>query len=300
MKDPGLRDIHIARCSSENRDGANWNKVVRLPTPDGYFTHPEISRGGSAVAFWGICDGLWGIWYCILPSLELHNVSKGDGTSCHPTWSPNGECIAYSHSAVRADSLGAYGNPWLDGRSNSHRDIWVYSLKSGERRQLTHLGADKERPAWSPDGKAIAYVASNDDSKGIGIHTIQSGEEYPVITGETLYYRPSWDPSGRRLAFNNKGPGDHVLWLCNVDGSDLRQLTKRPPGGPEIHDHGSWWSTNGNTILFHSDRGGSWGLWTVEIQSGSLHRITLPNFESVSHGTLDEEGKTMSFDAPRT
>jgi Tol biopolymer transport system component len=300
MKNQDLRDVYVSQCSCDMHDGVFWSHMVRLPTPDGYFTHPEISRCGRKVAFWGICDGLWDVWYCTLTSLKLYNITKGKGTSCHPTWSPDGQCIAYSRSVVKADSFNAYGNPWCKGSHTIYRDIWVYYLKSGENRQLTHLGADTERPAWSPDGKSIAYVVSNADVKGIGIHTIQSNKEYMVITNEaSSYYRPAWDPYGKRLACNNKGPGDHVLWLCNVDGSGLCQLTKRPVGEPEVHDHGCWWSSDGNTILFHSDRGGAWGLWTVDVHSGSLQRITLPNFPSISHGTWDTAEKTLCFDAPR-
>lgn len=72
-----------------------------------------------------------------------------------PAWSPDGERIAFESDAD------------IDG-ANPERDmeIWVMDADGGRPRQLTRNGAHDEGPAWSPDGRLLAYTSGPDDSHG--------------------------------------------------------------------------------------------------------------------------------------
>ncbi|GGL06035.1 amidohydrolase [Sphaerisporangium melleum] len=87
--------------------------------------------------------------------------------------------------------------------------------------------------------------------------------------------RPSWSPDGSQIAFCAfKGGGFHI-WTMAPDGSRLRQLTSGP-----WDDRGVAWSPDGTRIAFSSERGGdpvtgaSYDIWTVDVRSGELKRLT--------------------------
>lgn len=87
--------------------------------------------------------------------------------------------------------------------------------------------------------------------------------------------RPTWSPDGSSIAVcAYKGGGFH-LWTMAPDGSRLRQVTSGP-----WDDRGAAWSPDGTRIAFSSERGGdatagsSYSIWTVDVRSGELARLT--------------------------
>jgi TolB protein len=68
-------------------------------------------------------------------------------------------------------------------------------------------------PAWSPDGKQIAFTSDRD----IAVLTLAGGGVTHLTDGS----EPAWSPDGSRLVFVGKGG----LFTINADGSDRRQLT---------------------------------------------------------------------------
>jgi Tol biopolymer transport system component len=299
-----VNHVYAARCAGGR---VLPESVVRMRVPSGFFTHPEVSPDGKRVAFWGICGGEWNIWLADAESGRAENLTAGNGTSCHPAWSPDGKQIAFSHSPVPASGNEAYGNPWPGAEFRPKRDIWILDIETGNRRQLTWFGHDAERPAWSPDGKRIACVVSEnvhlDGTVMKNIYTLDTaaGLSEVVTRSEGSCYRPAWHPSGRKLAYNTKGAGSHHIWVIDVDGNNQLQVTgsvDKAETAAVIHDHGSWWSADGNRIFFHSDRGGEWGLWAVDTESGALVHIPVPGCRRPSHVTWDRLEQVLSFDMP--
>jgi tricorn protease len=90
-------------------------------------------------------------------------------------------------------------------------EIVTVPVKKGDPRNLTQTSGGHERsPAWSPDGKSIAYFSDNSgdyllvvrpqDGKG-------DGRWYP-IKGAGFYEQPSWSPDSRKIAFKGQVPPD--------------------------------------------------------------------------------------------
>ncbi|MEY2513680.1 MAG: hypothetical protein QOJ89_1038 [bacterium] len=80
-----------------------------------------------------------------------------------PAWSPDGRRIAFESDA---DVNGA--NPEHD------REIWTMAADGSDRVQLTHNALHDEGPAWSPDGRLLAYTSGRDDTHG-DIHVMTAG-----------------------------------------------------------------------------------------------------------------------------
>lgn len=127
--------------------------------------------------------------------------------------------------------------------------------------------------SFSRDGSRLAYASLDSRS------TLLRQDFDPV--GETLVgppitmlkgSRPIRDhdisPDGRWIAFNETGAREDLL-VARTDGSDYRRLTD-----DAARDRGPTWSPDGTRILFYSDRGGTYDLWTIRPDGSRLEQLT--------------------------
>ncbi len=289
-----LRDIYVARYT---KDGILDNSFIRVNQGDGIFTHPAIAPDGNYVAYWGRSQGNLDVWVVDLRTHSAKPITQGLGVSCHPAWSPDSRQLAYAYNP---EFLGDDPSTSLyDGRQFSPRNIWILNIDTWERKSVTSNGLDNERPAWSSDGRFMAYVTGNGEKKNIRVMDMLSGVETYVTDTKGICYRPAWHPSGNYLAFNNKGSGSHYLWMIDADGRNLRQITPCTAEDVLVHDHGSFWLSDGHDILFHSDRGGKYGLWLIDIDDRRMRTVMVPGVKSLGHASLDACEQLICFDMRR-
>ncbi|EKD53884.1 MAG: hypothetical protein ACD_60C00143G0026 [uncultured bacterium] len=124
-------------------------------------------------------------------------------------------------------------------------------------------------PAWSPNGKQIAYVSFENKHAAIYVEDVATGSrrlmsDFPGINGA-----PAWSPDGRKLALVLSKEGSPNIYLMDVAS---RRLT------PVTHD---WsintepaWSPNGRSIIFTSNRSGNPQIYQKNLATGAISRIT--------------------------
>jgi TolB protein len=102
-------------------------------------------------------------------------------------------------------------------------------------------------PAWSPDGRSIAFAGTGDDDN-VDVYIVRADghgkrrlTRHPAAEGN-----PAWSPDGRQIAFTRGGPGFQThIYVMNADGTSPRRLTRHG------HIHFSVvWSPDGRKMLF--------------------------------------------------
>jgi Tol biopolymer transport system component len=91
-------------------------------------------------------------------------------------------------------------------------------------------------PAWSPDGKWVAYIDNRLDNQGIYLTNKDLTEKYLVYKpklGQVLQTFPlSWSPDSKWLTF---GIGDGSIWIIDITGNGIRQVI-----GPGTNEAPAW------------------------------------------------------------
>ena len=87
---------------------------------------------------------------------------------------------------------------------------------------------------------------------------------------EHLHRRPAISPDGKLLAWQTDMNGrNDEIYLANIDGSNARNLTNA--AGDDGHP---WFARDGRTIVFESNRTGTWEIWKMDLASGKFTELT--------------------------
>ena len=152
------------------------------------------------------------IWIAHPDGSSLQQVTDLRGIFEYPTWSPDGKRIAFHCSFGRIFSTGT-----------GDFEICVVNANGTGPAQITDSAGENKLPAWSPDGKQIAFQSNRDG--------------WPTL--------PDFVPPG----YDTGQLGDYEIYMMNVDGTDQQNLTNHP----QADDSFPAWSDDGYLIFSRYD-----------------------------------------------
>jgi len=153
----------------------------------------------------------------------------------------------------------------------------VANVDGAEAHEILRSHTSIISPAWSPDGKKLAYVSFEKKKPVVYIHDLASGKRQIVANFEGSNSAPAWSPDGKKLAVTLTLKGHSQIYLINQDGSDLQLLTN----SASIDTEASW-SADGQTLIFVSDRSGQPQIYQIAIHGGTPKRLTFDGPYNVS------------------
>ena len=132
-------------------------------------------------------------------------------------------------------------------------------------------------PAWSPDGKKLAYVSFELGKPVVYVQTLATGQRLPVANFKGNNSAPAWSPNGNQLAVALSRDGISQIYLINNDGSGLQRVMRSPLIDTEPH-----FSPDGSSLVFTSDRSGGPQIYQVPVSGGEARRITFNGSYNIS------------------
>ena len=144
-------------------------------------------------------------------------------------------------------------------------------------------------PAWSPDGRRIAYVSFEKSQPSIWVQEVFTGRREKLTSFKGINGAPAWSPDGQFLALTLSKDGNPDIFVMDLRRRSLRPLTRH-----WAIDTEPAWSPDGKYIVFTSDRGGSPQIYRVSINGGEAERLTFEGSYN-ARASYSPDGRHMTM-----
>ncbi|WP_326541150.1 Tol-Pal system beta propeller repeat protein TolB [Pseudorhodoferax sp.] len=178
----------------------------------------------------------------------------------------------------------------------------AYVVRAGRRHTLHVTDADGEggqvalasaepiiSPAWSPDGRELAYVSFEDQKAVVWVQSVMSGQRRRLANFRGSNSAPAWSPDGRELVVTLSTTGIAQLFVMPREGGTPRRLTTS-----SAIDTEAAYSPDGKQVYFVSDRGGGPQIYRVPAAGGSAERVTFAGGHNISPA-ISPDGRLMAY-----
>lgn len=188
--------------------------------------HPCWSPDGKRIAFVSKQKGDFDVWImdpdAANASQDAINLTQDSNfTQTDPAWSADGKSILYVSN-----------EPVTDKRDDNNFKIFELTFKNGsntevkDKKIFISLPGDAEQPAWSPDGKYVAFSYRDKNKKTRDIYYLEISETsrgalslnnvVRLTDGLANYESPSWSPDGKKIAFCGDKSGKYEIYVMNI------------------------------------------------------------------------------------
>ncbi len=175
-------------------------------------------------------------------------------------------------------------------------DLFTVPAEKGDVRRLVGTPGSRERdPAWSPDGKWIAYLSDATGEYEIWVAGSDGKAPPRQVTkgGDTFRFALLWAPDSKKLAFSDK---TRTLWWCDVESGRLTKVDKDENN--EIHDY--TWSSDSKWLAYSkADDAGFGRLALYSLESAKPVMVTDGMTDDFGPA-FDPDGKYLYFVSRRT
>jgi TolB protein len=195
------------------------------------------------------------VWVIDWQKEVSYRLTKGDGDSIDPVWSPDGRQLAFTSFR------------------KGNADIYVKNSNGvGGETPLVETPAAESVEDWSQDGKYLAFLVGREafqDIYALPIESGKPGKAFPVVSGDYRKNEPQFSTDGKWLAYTSdeNEPGRFQVYVISFPRGDLKQQISTEGGGQPR------WSWDGKTLYY---RGSNNRFMAADIRLGAAIDSSAP------------------------
>ena len=178
---------------------------------------------------------------------------------------PAGRTITISQGTSMAVAVSPDGSRMAIDLQGS---LWTLQREGGKATRITDHYHDARQPAWSPDGKRLAFQSYRNGTWDIWTIDADGSNAAAVTSGPYDDREPHWSPDGARIAFSSDRSGNIDIWAVELASAALQRLTR-----DEGNDAWPAWSPDGREIAFVATGRSTPGIYAVTLD-GSERMLT--------------------------
>jgi TolB protein len=149
------------------------------------------------------------------------------------------------------------------------KELYIMDYDGFNPRRVTVNRSINILPAWSPDGRSLAYVSYRQGQPDIFVASVFEGRSANLTGGQGQAFAPAFSPDGRRVAYASNRSGNMDVWVASADGTGARKLTTSAAA-----DTAPCWSPTGQEIAFTSDRSGVPQIYVMDAEGLNVRRLS--------------------------
>lgn len=232
---------------------------------------------------------------------ELWDVNRQQNMLAQAYTAPAGDLRGVAHQiadAIYEKITGVRGAFWTRiayitavGLGNNTTYSLIVADSDGYNPQVVARSRESLlSPAWSPDGRKIAYVSFESGNSAIYVQDITTGSRQLVSArAKGINGAPSFSPDGSKLALALSYQGNPEIYSMDLGSRSETRLTNNLAIDTEPR-----WTPDGQSIIFTSDRGGKPQLYQMSAGGGGAERITFQG-QFNANASISYDGKQIAM-----
>lgn len=144
-------------------------------------------------------------------------------------------------------------------------------------------------PAWSPDGRKLAYVSFEQGRSMVYVQQLSDASRRAVASEQGINGAPAWSPDGGTLAFTSSKDGNPEIYLMDMQSGSVTRVTRH-----HAIDTEAAWSPDGQHLVFTSDRSGRPQIYRIRRDGTGVERLTFEGRYN-ARASYDPNGERLTL-----